>query len=401
MKQTVLKIAFLFAGLALLTTCKKDYSVEGNGYNNNAVGTLLDSSGSCQNIGVVGTYTVDSILTDSNYLLINVNFTSVGKYKIQTDTVNGFWFIDSATILTTGSQIIKIPGYGKPLLPVNPTFLVSFNDSYCFFVVPITGASGSTAITYAGYSLAGAPNTCSGATVQGTYTAGTTLTSSNSAVIQVTVTSPGAYSISTPTVNGMKFTRNGIFDNTGSYAITLYGQGSPIDSGTTTIPITAGSSTCSFLVPVVAPAANTGNSSGSGGSTSTGSANTWQFNDGSQLFSGTDSATVNTVTSPVTETALVISGGTMTGDTTISLSVGILGSASIKTGTYTSSIYVINGISNVIYQPTTTGQGLQVIITSYNSNTKIVQGTFSGSVQNSSGATKNITGGSFNARIVN
>jgi hypothetical protein len=152
---------------------------------------------------------------------------------------------------------------------------------------------------------------------------------------------------------------------------------------------------------VVAPAANTGNSSGSGGSTSTGSANTWQFNDGSQLFSGTDSATVNTVTSPVTETALVISGGTMTGDTTISLSVGILGSASIKTGTYTSSIYVINGISNVIYQPTTTGQGLQVIITSYNSNTKIVQGTFSGSVQNSSGATKNITGGSFNARIVN
>ncbi len=409
MKQAVLKIVFLFLGMALLATCKKDYSIEGNGFNNNATGTLLDSAGNCQQIVVAGTYQVDTVLTDNNYLLVNVNFTSVGKYKIQTDTVNGFWFIDSATILNTGSQIIKVKGYGKPLLPVNPTFLVSFNDSYCFFMVPIVGATGSTKITYADYSLAGAPNACSGATVQGTYSAGTTLNGTNSAMIQVTVATAGAYSITTPTVNGIKFTRNGIFENTGNVTVTLYGQGTPVDTGTTTIPITAGSSSCSFYVPVVAKTTSTGSSSGGGGSsggsgtTPTG-ADMWQFTEGTTLFNGIDSATAQTVTTPITETTLIIVGGTQTGDTTIQLGIGMYGSTTIKTGTYTSSscsLYVMGLTSTPIYETPNTGQGIQVVITSYNASTKVVQGTFSGSVQNSTGATKSITNGSFNARVVN
>jgi hypothetical protein len=252
MKQIILKIVFTFLSVALLVTCKKDYSLEtGNGIKGYATGTLLDSAGSCQSIVAMGNYNVDSTLTDSNFILVQVNFATTGKYKIETDSINGFWFVDSAYIFTTGTQTIKVRGHGKPALPLNSTFVVNFNNTYCFFVVPITGASGGNSPAYATYSLAGSPTVCSGAAVQGTYASGQLLTSANSAVIQVTVTTTGGYSISTSTVNGMQFKRNGIFDNAGNYAVTLYGTGTPVDTGSTIIPITAGTSTCSFPVQVI------------------------------------------------------------------------------------------------------------------------------------------------------
>ncbi len=95
--------------------------------------TLLDSLGNCTTASVHGAYKVDSVLTDSNYVLINVQFSSTGKYYINTDTVNGMWFIDSGYVLLTGSKVIKLKGYGKPILPNGGTFLITHNNETCGF----------------------------------------------------------------------------------------------------------------------------------------------------------------------------------------------------------------------------------------------------------------------------
>lgn len=115
-------------------SCKKESSRENPkvaaGY---ATYTLLDTAGNCTSAAVHGTYQVDSVLTDSNYVLINVRFSSTGKYYINTDTVNGMWFIDSGYVLITGQATIKLKGYGKPILPNGGTFLMTHNSETCGF----------------------------------------------------------------------------------------------------------------------------------------------------------------------------------------------------------------------------------------------------------------------------
>ncbi len=127
---------FLFCMVMMgVFACQKETSFEKAGLTGNAVGTLLDSSGNCQSIVTAGVYAMDSVLKDSNYLLVKVNITTAGKYNIYTDTVNGMWFADSSFILTTGAKIIKIKGYGKPILPIISTFTIFFNSSFCNFTI--------------------------------------------------------------------------------------------------------------------------------------------------------------------------------------------------------------------------------------------------------------------------
>lgn len=134
MKQLLqYRLIFLMMALAFVS-CKKETSRENPkqiaGY---ATYSLLDSSRNCTSAAVHGTYKVDSVLTDSNYVLINVQFSSTGKYYINTDTVNGIWFIDSGYVLSTGSKIIKLKGYGKAILPNGGTFLMTHNNETCGF----------------------------------------------------------------------------------------------------------------------------------------------------------------------------------------------------------------------------------------------------------------------------
>ncbi|MES1216506.1 MAG: hypothetical protein ABUT20_13405, partial [Bacteroidota bacterium] len=60
----------------------------------------------------------------------------------------------------------------------------------------------------------------------------------------------GSYNISTTATNGMTFTATGLFTTTGAQTIVLKGTGTPTAGGNTTIPVTAGSSTCSFIIQV-------------------------------------------------------------------------------------------------------------------------------------------------------
>lgn len=122
-------------------SCKKETSKENP---KQAVGyasySLLDTSGNCTTASVHGAYKMGSVLTDSNYVLINVRFSSKGKYYINTDTVNGMWFIDSGYVLITGQVVIKLKGYGKPVLPNGGTFLMTHNNETCGFSLTTSAA---------------------------------------------------------------------------------------------------------------------------------------------------------------------------------------------------------------------------------------------------------------------
>lgn len=135
----------VFGSLLFALACSKESSFEnGSGLGGSASGSLKDSVGNCMGIVIKGTYAVDTVLVDSNYVTVTATISSAGKYKIYTDTVNGFWFRDSAYVLIAGTQTFKLKGYGKPILPIASNFTVFFNTSYCLFSITPTGTGGTS-----------------------------------------------------------------------------------------------------------------------------------------------------------------------------------------------------------------------------------------------------------------
>ena len=128
----------VFSSLLLILSCTKETSVENGVIFGLAEGTLKDSVGNCQGITIIGQYVMDSVMTDSNYVTVTANITKAGNYKIYSDTVNGFWFRDSAFVLTTGLRTFKLKGYGKPILPNTANFTVFFNSSACLLSIKVT-----------------------------------------------------------------------------------------------------------------------------------------------------------------------------------------------------------------------------------------------------------------------
>lgn len=125
-------------------SCQKDYSLDSYQVVNPtpttptplAIGTLKDANGNCQNIAINGNYTQGTALTASNYITVTVNFASAGKYRIYSNTVNGYSFsTDSAITTSTGTQTIKLQGYGTPIKAEADNFTVSFLNISCPFTV--------------------------------------------------------------------------------------------------------------------------------------------------------------------------------------------------------------------------------------------------------------------------
>ncbi len=131
MKKFVSIFSLFFLFILGINSCKKDLSIDTGNTGASALGSVLDSLGNCQQIIVHGTYQVDSILTDSNYLLIKLNIAGRGKYKVSSDSSNGFWFSDSGFIISTGIQTVKIKAHGKPLLPIVTSKTISFDSTFC------------------------------------------------------------------------------------------------------------------------------------------------------------------------------------------------------------------------------------------------------------------------------
>jgi hypothetical protein len=232
----------LMSGLVLMNACLKEHSQEsGNGPSQ---GTLQDDgTGNCLPKTVNGNYVAGVALAGTtNYIEVEVDVTTIGNYTIYTDTVNGMYFRVSGVFTATGLTTVRLKGNGTPIAIGISNFVVNYGTSACTIAVTVTG-------TLAVFTLDGAPGGCMGATTAGTYTAGTVLTASNTATIHVTVTTAGAYNISSTISNGMIFSGFGTLA-TGTQTIILTGAGTPASPGTTNIPVTVGGSSCAFTINV-------------------------------------------------------------------------------------------------------------------------------------------------------
>ena len=379
-------IIALFTVGILFSACQKEYSAE----NGNSVGTLQsNATGDCMPILVNGTYIKDTALKTSNYIEVKVNFSQSGAYLIKTDTINGYSFTGSGAVSVAGVSTVRLQGFGKPIGPsAADIFQVKYQNSACEFSVPVTGSGGgggggSTAI----YTLGGSPGSCTGAGLSGTYTQGIPTNASNTATVNVNVTQPGTYTITSGAlVNNVTFSGSGTFATAGANTIVLTATGNPAFAGPFTYPVSAGSSNCTFTVT---------------------------YNGGTPPPAGTDSlsAVVNGVYKTFMDGAVAFLNNTtipgyttllVAGDSNFVSPEGVGFSVSINSGAFTpGSTYTVNqGPAILIGARYADAGGIEYVATSTPPITQTppftvtitgisatrVRGTFSGPLKNNNGA---------------
>jgi len=368
------------------TQCTFSVSTINGGSGGTSVLTLAGSPNACTGASVQGILTAGVAANSTNTATIQIDVTTAGTYAISTAPVDGISFSASGTFSSTGAQSIDLKATGTPTTEGSFTVPISVGSSSCSF--QLTVVAGSPGV----YTLSGAPGNCTGATVQGTYTLGTALDLTNTATIQVDVTTPGTYSITTTGVNGITFTGSGIFSTTGTQSIVLMGSGTPTVAGDNVIPITVGSSSCSFDVTV--------------DQGQTGGDFAWQFTVGSVTYQGP--STLASITAIGGGTVFEFLGTNVAGDSSVSISI-TNPSGSVQSGvnyntnanTVVSTFLFSDAMSNPIFQadPTKSGVNLVIQLTNIDQTNQIVQGTFSGTVKDKSNVTQTITNGSFKAQL--
>ncbi|SHF20503.1 hypothetical protein [Dysgonomonas macrotermitis] len=201
----------------------------------------------CSNITVYGNYIEGVSVDASHYLSLVVDVQKAGSYTISVTTGNGYNFFFSSVVLETGLQQINIPCQGKP---VNVgTDILSFDG--------ITLETGCTPTITVGSAVAIYALNCSSALANGKYLKGTALTG-QTVTLNVSVTTPGSYLITTPKINGISFSASGNFTVAGNTQVTLVGTGTPTVNTNFEMTINAntpeGSNTCSVTIPMTLPA---------------------------------------------------------------------------------------------------------------------------------------------------
>ncbi|MBK6383887.1 MAG: hypothetical protein IPF69_10580 [Chitinophagaceae bacterium] len=244
---------WLVLGLIVIIGCQKESSFELG--NTPAEGSLQsDVTGDCLPKTINGTYVATTpLVPTTNSITVSVNVTRTGTYIITTDTINGYFFRGTGTFTALGPTNVTLRGNGTPFAAGIDNFVVSYDSTICDIAVTVlpAGAGGPAVFT-----LDGAPATCIGAVVNGSYAISTALTATNTVTINVTVTTIGTYNITT-TYQGMTFTKSGTFTTLGANTVTLVGSGTPTTAGVNTVPLPVGATTCSFVVNVSSPAVGT------------------------------------------------------------------------------------------------------------------------------------------------
>jgi hypothetical protein len=388
-------LAIVLVGLFVFAACQKEFSYENPVPDIAAEGTLQGIAGNCTPIVVNGVYKNDSTLSDSNNVEVQINITSPGRYIIATDLQNGFAFRDSGFIADTGLHVFTLKALGKPVLAQTTNFVVSFDSTICLFSVPVIGSASAT------YTLPGSPTACSNAIAEGIYTAGAALSATNKVNLQVNVVIPGSYSINTGSSNGMTFSGSGNFTTTGLQTVVLQGSGRAPAAGVYTIPVTAGSTNCSFNITVT----------GSGGGTTNPniSDTAWSFTQGANSFKGPFFDVFDTTQLGLGYGVVFIGYTPATADTLLQIGV-LFSGGTIQPGTYNtntiSSAFYFNDIAdtanvNDIYtaDASTPPANMQITISSYDQTTGIITGTFTGTALNTLNAPVPITLGRFRGKV--
>jgi hypothetical protein len=208
-----------------------------------SVYTLTGAPGACTAPVVAGTYLVGLPLGTGNTITLTADVTTAGTYILSTNTVNGITFSGNGTFAVGTGQTIILTGSGTPVAANTSSFTVGTNG--CSF--PVTTTTPPPAV----YTFTGAPGACNPISVDGSYFTANPLSSANTATIEVNVTTAGTYTITTNTVNGMTFSKTGVFAGTGPQSLILAGSGTPAAVGTNTF--TVGTGGCTFPVIVTAP----------------------------------------------------------------------------------------------------------------------------------------------------
>lgn len=210
-----------------------------------AIFSFDGSPGSCINFTINGNYYA-SIVTDiTNTITMTVDVTKPGTYVINTNLANGISFSDAGTFTTVGPHTVTLMAKGVPVRQELTSFIPNTGTVSCNFNLNVEPLPPPAVFT-----LSGAPGTCSPATVNGFYILSKPLDAANTVLIQANVTTPGSYTVSTNTVNGMSFTASGVFTGAGLQNIILRGSGVPNATGQSTITPSYGASACSFTVTV-------------------------------------------------------------------------------------------------------------------------------------------------------
>jgi hypothetical protein len=243
MKMRLLPFVLL-AGIVLLFGCQKEVSTE-TGSKTSRGSLQAGLGGDCLPKTIFGTYEAGTAVSGStHYIDVQVNVTEIGSYAIHTDTMNGIFFGATGIFTNTGMTTVTLKGGGTPVVSGITNFLVRYDTTSCIVSVTVVPVGGATPAVFA---LVGSPGLCGTPVISGTYAAGTALTPSNTVVLKVNVTTAGSYTITTPMSNGMTFTGSGALA-AGAQTITLTGSGTPAVAGDANFPVTAGTSTCSFVI---------------------------------------------------------------------------------------------------------------------------------------------------------
>jgi hypothetical protein len=209
--------------------------------------TLGGSPGACTGAVVGGTYTANTALTPANTLTIQVNVSNPGTYVIGAVAASGFIFNGSGVFTSAGLQNVTLTGSGTPLTAGTATVTVTNLSSSCTFDITVLPSGGGTPAVY---TLDGASGNCTSFIVNGTYTAGSATTVTNTVTLNVSVTTAGTYTITTNTANGISFSKTGVFTTTGPQVVSITATGIPVAQGPFSFSPSTGSggSTCNFIV---------------------------------------------------------------------------------------------------------------------------------------------------------
>lgn len=229
-EESMKKNLIIFSGIILfLSSCQKEYSYEGGPMSNGPgpLSYILEGTAdSCFEYVVNGKYIKGQSLSSENTVTLKVTVFDTGLYQIQTSTLDGISFSTSGRFNSTGNQQIILHGTGKPSKPGAYIFTPGNSLSVCSFSIQVTSPDEP-----ASYSLAvNEDGSCSSYAVPGAIYHGVPL-NKNIMAVTVDVKSPGDYTVSTNSLNGISFSATGKFTATGLQKVQLTGSGTPKDIG--------------------------------------------------------------------------------------------------------------------------------------------------------------------------
>jgi hypothetical protein len=361
------------------TPCSVTVNVlPGGGGGGNAVYTF-----NCGSAQVNGTYTQNVALGAANTIGITVNVTTAGAYTI-TGTLNGMTFSSTpgASFSATGPQTVTLTGSGTPTVLATNAVQLTGGTTPCVVNVTVgPGAAGPAVFTV----------DCASAVINGVYVINTALTATNTVVLTLNVTTAGTYNIST-SINGMTFSGTGSVAVGPTQTVTLTGSGTPTVGGTNILQVNAGSTPCSFDVEVAI--------------------GTWSFKDGATTYSGVFvDAGFDNVSIPGT-LAFFMVGESPAGhyfeldivDVSNSVSSGETYNcaAALPLVANAGILYLETPppASDIAFEadPLVPGNSVVITVTTHNTTTKTVSGTFQGNARDGAGVFKPLTQGVFTVK---